>query len=154
MIEERTQAPDFSGTDQDGNSHALAQYRGSWVVLYFYPQDDTPGCTTEACSFRDAYAEFRSRSIVVLGVSTDDFESHHAFSQKFTLPFPIIADPEKDIVERYGVWRKKTAHGKEYMGTVRTTFLIDPDGMIAHIYENVVPERHAELLLSGIPDKQ
>jgi len=154
MIDEHTPAPDFSGTDQHEITHTLAQYRGHWVVLYFYPQDDTPGCTTEACCIRDAYPEFRSRDIVVLGVSTDDLESHRAFSQKYSLPFPIIADPGKEIVQRYGVWRKKTAHGKEYMGTVRTTFLIDPAGLIAHIYENVVPERHAELLLSDIPDKE
>ena len=141
-------APDFSLPDQSGVTHTLSAYRGRPVVLYFYPKDDTPGCTLEACSFRDAYARFKRAGIVVLGVSVDPVRKHAKFAEKYTLPFTLLADEEKFVVERYGVWAKKKFMGREYMGILRTTFLIDPKGKIAKIYENVKPEAHADAVLA------
>ncbi|MBP5993399.1 MAG: thioredoxin-dependent thiol peroxidase [Candidatus Moranbacteria bacterium] len=143
-------APDFSLPDQSGVVHTLSSYRGRPVVLYFYPKDDTPGCTLEACSFRDAYARFKRAGIVVLGVSADPVRKHARFAEKYALPFTLLADEEKSVVERYGVWAKKKFMGREYMGILRTTFLIDPKGKIAKIYENVKPEAHADAVLADV----
>ncbi len=124
--------------------------KGSWSLLYFYPKDMTPGCTKEACTLRDAYPKFKKLGIKVFGVSTDSQKSHEKFSQKYELPFDLIPDEKKELVNAYGVWGKKKFMGREYMGTSRTSFLIDPKGKIAKIYENVKPELHAEEVLADL----
>lgn len=143
-------APDFTLSDQSGVMHALSAYRGRPVVLYFYPKDDTPGCTIEACSFRDAYARFKRAGIAVFGISVDPVRKHAKFAEKYSLPFTLLSDEEKSVVEQYGVWAKKKFMGREYMGILRTTFLIDPQGKIAKIYENVKPESHADAVLADV----
>ncbi|ALL08939.1 thiol peroxidase [Pedobacter sp. PACM 27299] len=130
-------APDFTATDQDGNPISLNQFKGKKVVLYFYPKDNTPGCTAEACDFRDNYQGLIAKGIVVLGVSIDSEQSHQKFASKYELPFTLIADPDKKIVEAYGVWGEKNMYGKKYMGTNRKTFLIDENGVITHIIAKV-----------------
>lgn len=146
----QNKAPEFSLPDQSGQPRTLADFLGQWVVLYFYPKDDTPGCTKEACSFRDGFARFKRAGIVVLGVSADSVRKHAKFVEKYELPFLLLADESKIVVEQYGVWAKKKFMGREYMGILRTTFLIDPAGKIAKIYENVKPEEHAEEVLSEV----
>lgn len=136
-LKEGQKAPDFTANDQDGNSVSLSQFTGKKVVLYFYPKDDTPGCTAEACDFRDNYQGLKAKGIVVLGVSIDDEKSHQKFVTKHSLPFTLLADPDKKIVEAYGVWGEKNMYGKKYMGTFRTTFLIDENGVISHIIKKV-----------------
>lgn len=130
-------APNFTSKDQNGNTISLDQFKGKKVVLYFYPKDNTPGCTTEACDFRDNYQGLKTKGIEVLGVSVDDEKSHQKFSTKYDLPFRLIADTDKAIVEAYGVWAEKSMYGKKYMGTNRTTFIIDEQGKIAHIISKV-----------------
>lgn len=146
-MKEGQKAPDFSLNDQDGVKHTLSQYRGKWVLLYFYPKDDTPGCTKEACSLRDASSDFTKLRTVILGVSTDNEKSHKKFAKKYVLPFTLLADPDKKVVNLYGVWGKKKFMGREYDGTFRASFLIDPTGKIAKIYENVKPDIHAQEVL-------
>ncbi len=136
-LKEGQKAPDFTAKDQDGNTVSLSQFLGKKVVLYFYPKDDTPGCTAEACDFRDNYQGLTSKGIVVLGVSVDDEKSHQKFVTKHSLPFTLLADTDKKIVEAYGVWGEKNMYGKKYMGTNRTTFLIDETGSILHIIKKV-----------------
>ncbi|NRF39795.1 thioredoxin-dependent thiol peroxidase [Pedobacter foliorum] len=136
-LKEGQKAPDFTSKDQDGNNVSLSQFAGKKVVLYFYPKDDTPGCTAEACDFRDNYQGLTAKGIVVLGVSVDDEKSHKKFVTKHSLPFTLIADPDKKIVEAYGVWGEKNMYGKKYMGTNRTTFLVDENGVISHIIKKV-----------------
>lgn len=136
-------APDFELLDQDGKINKLSDYRNQWVLLYFYPKDDTPGCTKEACAIRDSFPAFGELKVKVFGVSVDSVKSHKKFAEKYDLPFTILADEKKEVVKKYGVWQKKKFMGKEYMGTVRTSFLIDPKGKLAKIYENVKPEIHA-----------
>ena len=131
------QAPAFEGKDQNGQSVSLAQFQGKKVVLYFYPKDDTPGCTAEACNFRDNYTDLQSNGFEVIGVSTDDEKSHLKFKNKYNLPFTLVADPDQSIVNKYGVWVEKSMYGKKYMGTARTTFVIDEQGKIAEIIEKV-----------------
>ncbi len=143
MIEVGIKAPDFTLPDQDGKMHKLSDYRGKPVVLYFYPKDDTPGCTKEACSFRDNFIQFKRAGIEVLGVSVDDSKSHLKFKEKYELPFTLLADTEKKVVKEYGVWTEKMNYGKKYWGTARTTFLIDKNGNIIHVFERVKPEDHA-----------
>lgn len=130
-------APNFTSKDQNGNTISLDQFKGKKVVLYFYPKDNTPGCTTEACDFRDNYQGLKDKGIEVLGVSVDDEKSHQKFIIKYDLPFTLIADTDKAIVEAYGVWAEKSMYGKKYMGTNRTTFIIDEQGNIAHIISKV-----------------
>lgn len=130
-------APNFTSKDQNGNTISLDQFKGKKVVLYFYPKDNTPGCTTEACDFRDNYQGLKAKGIEVLGVSVDDEKSHQKFITKYDLPFTLIADTDKAIVEAYGVWAEKSMYGKKYMGTNRTTFIIDEQGNIAHIISKV-----------------
>lgn len=137
-------APAFTLQDQDGRVHALSDYKGSKVLLYFYPKDDTPGCTTEACNFRDGYGALKSTGLVILGVSKDSVKSHKKFADKFSLPFPILSDESTEMIQKYGAWRKKKFMGREYMGTERISFLIDGDGKIEKIYEQVKPAEHAE----------
>jgi peroxiredoxin Q/BCP len=143
-------APGFTLSDQDGKIHSLADYAGQWVLLYFYPKDDTPGCTTEACTIRDGWSDFIKAGIVVLGVSTDSVKSHKKFAQKYELPFPLLADEKKDVVKLYGVWGPKTFMGREFLGTKRWSLLIKPDGPIAKIYEDVKPAAHAVEVLADI----
>ena len=139
-----TLAPDFTLPDQNGKPWRLQEMRGRWVVLYFYPKDDTPGCTTEACNFRDGYKEFKKMGLVILGVSKDGVKSHKKFAEKFKLPFPLLADTEHEVAEKYGVWKLKKFMGREYMGMERSSFLIDEEGKIAKVYETVKPDNHAE----------
>jgi peroxiredoxin Q/BCP len=140
-------APSFTLEDAGGNTHTLKDYQGKWVLLYFYPKDDTPGCTKEACSIRDSFSLFKKQNAVVLGVSTNTTKSHKKFSEKYHLPFTLLADPGKEVVALYGVWGKKKFMGREYVGTLRNSFLIDPKGKIKKIYEGVKPEKHAEEVL-------
>lgn len=152
MLKEGDKAPDFSAKDQDGRDVKLADFAGKRVVLYFYPKDDTPGCTKEACSFRDADDVFKAHGIKVLGVSTDSEKSHQKFISKFQLPFDLLADTDKQIVEAYGVWGEKSMYGKKYMGTLRKTFLID-DGKIVKIFEKVNVSEHAQEVLAAFGEK-
>jgi thioredoxin-dependent peroxiredoxin len=153
MLKEGDIAPDFNSKDQNGNPVSLSDYKGKKVVLYFYPKDDTPGCTKEACSFRDADDVFNSKGIKVFGVSTDDEKSHQKFISKFQLPFDLLADTDKSIVESYGVWGEKSMYGKKYMGTTRKTFLIGEDGKIAKIFDKVNVEQHADEVLAAFGEK-
>jgi peroxiredoxin Q/BCP len=130
-------APDFTAKDQNGKTVSLADFKGKTVILYFYPKDDTPGCTAEACDFRDNYQSLAGKGFEVIGVSTDDEKSHKKFETKYSLPFPLIADTDHAIVEAYGVWAEKNMYGKKYMGTVRTTFIIDAEGTIQKIIDKV-----------------
>ena len=143
-------AKNFTLPDQDGKPHTLKDYVGKWVVLYFYPKDDTPGCTVEACQFRDNFPQFKRSQAVVFGVSVDTVKKHAKFVTKYELPFILLADEEKKVVELYGVWAKKKFMGREYMGILRTSFLIAPDGKIAKVYENVKPAEHALEVLRDI----
>ena len=153
MLKEGDKAPDFNANDQDGNNVKLADLKGKRVVLYFYPKDDTPGCTKEACSFRDADDVYKSKGIRVLGVSTDNEKSHQKFISKFQLPFDLLADTDKKIVEDYGVWAEKSMYGKKYMGTLRKTFLIDGDGKIVKIFDKVDVAAHADEVLAAFGEK-
>lgn len=137
FLQQGDKAPDFTSKDQNGNTVSLNQFKGKKVVLYFYPKDSTPGCTAEACDFRDNYQGLKAQGIEVLGVSVDDEKSHQKFITKYDLPFTLLADTDKSIVEAYGVWSEKSMYGKKYMGTNRTTFIIDEDGNIAHIITKV-----------------
>ena len=140
-------APDFTAQDQDGNTIALHDLRGQKVALYFYPKDDTPGCTAQACNLRDHQAELKAHNIKVIGVSTDGPAAHQKFALKYDLPFPLLVDADKTIVQAYGVWQEKKNYGKTYMGTVRTTFLIDENGLIEQIIKKVDTKEHAAQLL-------
>ena len=144
------QAPDFQAVDQHGETVRLSDYRGAKVVLYFYPKDDTPGCTKEACNLRDHYETLQQQGLQVLGVSIDDAESHEKFASKYNLPFRLVADPDKTIVQEYGVYGEKNSFGKKKMGTKRTTFLIDENGAIQHIFRQVKSENHAEQILEKL----
>lgn len=152
MIEltEGQKAPDFKGKDQNGKNISLSDFSGKDVILYFYPKDNTPGCTAEACSFRDNYQSLLKDGFVVLGVSTDDEKSHQKFITKYDLPFPLIADTEKEIVEAYGVWVEKSMYGKKYMGVARKTFIIDKNGMIRKIIDKVDTKNSSEQVLEAL----
>ena len=143
-------APAFTVATSGGGKISLADYSGKNVILYFYPKDDTPGCTKEACAFRDGFADFKQRGAVVLGVSTDPVKAHDKFVEKFNLPFLLLADEDKKIVEAYGVWGEKTFMGRKYLGTNRVTFLIGPDGKIKNIWPQVKPEEHAAEVLAAL----
>jgi thioredoxin-dependent peroxiredoxin len=149
-LSEGDPAPNFTAPTNGGGTVSLKDFKGKYLVLYFYPKDDTPGCTKEACGFRDAYQDFEKAGAVVLGVSTDSVKKHDKFVEKFHLPFPLLADEDKSIVEAYGVWGKKKFMGREYMGTNRVTFLIDPKGKIKKIWPSVKPEEHAAEVLAAI----
>jgi peroxiredoxin Q/BCP len=143
-------APDFRLVDQQGKMKALSDFSGQWVVLYFYPKDDTPGCTTEACNFRDNIQALSDAGLVVLGVSADSVKSHKKFADKYTLPFPLLSDENKGVCEAYGVWGKKKFMGREYMGISRMSFLIDEKGNLAKIYEDVKPKEHVDEVKTDI----
>jgi len=149
-LKEGDAAPEFTAATNGGGKISLANYIGRNVILYFYPKDDTPGCTREACAFRDHFAEFKKRGAVVLGVSTDPVKSHDKFVEKFKLPFTLLADADKKIVEAYGVWGEKIFMGRKYLGTHRVTFLIGPDGRIKKIWPKVKPDEHAAEVLAEL----
>ena len=149
-LNEGDKAPAFTVETSGGGKLSLADYLGKNVILYFYPKDDTPGCTKEACAFRDGFADFKKRGAVVLGVSPDPVKSHDKFVKKFQLPFTLLADTDKKIVEAYGVWGEKVFMGRKYMGTHRVTFLIGPDGKIKKIWPKVKPEEHAAEVLAAL----
>jgi thioredoxin-dependent peroxiredoxin len=151
MIEEGKPAPDFELTSDEGRPVRLSELRGRPVVLYFYPKDDTPGCTAQALGIRDAWGEFRARGAVVLGVSPDDEASHVRFKEKHALPFTLLADDEHEVAELYGVWGEKTFRGNTYMGVDRSTFVIDADGNVAKALRGVKPDRHVEQVLDVLP---
>lgn len=147
MLNEGQLAPDFELPDENNQIHKLSDYKGKPVVLYFYPKDNTPGCTKEACSFRDSFEEFRNAGVIVLGVSPDPPESHVGFKLKHQLPFTLLSDIDHKVCELYGVWGKKKFMGKEYDGVLRTTFVIDKNGKIMKIFHNVKPDEHSNEVL-------
>lgn len=149
-LQEGDKAPNFTANDQNGKQVSLSDFRGKTVVLYFYPKDDTPGCTAEACDFRDNYQSLVGKGFEVVGVSTDDEKSHKKFESKYSLPFPLIADTEKEIVEAYGVWVEKNMYGKKYMATARTTFIIDADGVIKKVIDKVDTKASSQQVLDLI----
>jgi peroxiredoxin Q/BCP len=148
MLEVGAKAPAFKTVDQNGEKVSLGDFKGRYVVLYFYPKDDTSGCTKEACAFRDAFGEFRELDAEVLGVSVDDERSHKKFAEKYDLPFRLLVDTDKKIVEAYGAWGEKSMYGRKYMGTHRITYVIDPKGRIAAAYPKVKPAEHADEILA------
>jgi len=150
VIEEGKPAPDFELQSDTGERVALNELRGRPVVLYFYPKDDTPGCTTQACGIRDVYSEFERAGAVVLGVSPDDERSHVKFKEKYELPFMLLADTDHAVAERYGVWGEKKFAGKSYMGVIRSTFVIDADGTLKKVMRNVKPATHADDVLAAL----
>lgn len=153
LLQAGEKAPEFTAKDQDGNEISLSEYLGKKVVLYFYPKDDTPGCTREACAFRDNFPNFQKIDAVVLGVSVDGQKAHRKFADKHALPFTLLVDDEKKIVEAYGVWGLKKFMGKEYMGTNRVTYLIDEEGKIEKVWPKVKPETHAAEVLDWLQQK-
>jgi thioredoxin-dependent peroxiredoxin len=149
MIKEGDAAPDFEAHDAEGNIVRLSELRGQKVVLYFYPKDDTPGCTKEACSFRDSFAEFGRRGIKVLGVSTDDEKSHRRFAEKYSLPFTLLADTDHAVADLFGVYGEKQYMGRKYMGVNRVTFLIDEQGRVVRVFDKVKVDEHADEVLKA-----
>jgi peroxiredoxin Q/BCP len=150
VVEEGAPAPDFELQSDEGETVTLAALRGKPVVLYFYPKDDTPGCTTEACEFRDAYDRFREQGVEILGVSPDTEASHQKFKSKYELPFTLLADPDHRTAEAYGVWKEKKNYGKTYMGIERSTFVIDADGKVAKAMRGIRPAGHAAAVLETL----
>ena len=150
MVEEGKPAPDFELNTDSGESVKLSDFRGKPVVLYFYPKDDTPGCTTQACGVRDSFGEFLQRGAVVLGVSPDDEKSHVKFKEKYELPFTLLADPEHKVAEQYGTWVEKKNYGKTYFGIIRSTFVIDAEGNVAKVFPKVDPKTHADQVLAAL----
>ena len=150
MVSEGQPAPDFTATTDAGERVSLSDFRGRPVVLYFYPKDDTPGCTAQACGIRDAYADFERAGAVVLGISPDDEQKHLKFKNKYGLPFTLLADPEHEIADRYGTWGEKSFMGKKYWGVSRSTFIVAPDGTIAKVMHKVKPATHAADVLAAL----
>ena len=149
ILAEGKKAPSFTGKDQDGKKVSLADFTGKKVVLYFYPQDNTPTCTVQACNLRDNFSDLQKEGIVVIGVSPDEEAKHKKFETKFELPFTLLADPELTIIEKYGVWGEKSMYGKNYMGLLRTTFLIDENGIIKKIFSKPKSKEHSEEILKA-----
>ncbi len=150
MIQEGERAPDFALKDADGKTWTLADFRGKTFVLYFYPKDNTPGCTKEACSFRDSYGEFKARGVEVVGVSGDSEKSHRAFAEKQRLPFILLSDPDKKTIEAYGALGQKKLYGRSFLGIIRSTFIIDGDGIVRKVFPKVTPSGHAEEILAAL----
>ena len=147
MLKQNDKAPDFELKDSEGNVVKLSDFKGKEVVLYFYPKDNTPGCTAEACSFRDNFAEYKKKGVIVLGISADSVESHKKFAEKYSLPFKLLSDEKAEVCKSYGVWGKKNFAGREYDGIFRTTFLIDKKGIIKEVISKIKCETHAEDVL-------
>lgn len=154
MLKENTVAPAFHLSDQSGNSVSLADFAEQKIVLYFYPKDDTPGCTTQACSYRDQSDEFVKRNVKVIGISKDDLKSHQKFTSKYDLNFTLLSDPDTSVIQKYGVWKEKTLYGKTYMGVARTTFIINEKGIIVKIFENVDPKNDVQKVLDFLDQMQ
>jgi len=150
MLKQGSKAPDFFLPDQFGKSHSLSEFQGKWVVLYFYPKDMTPGCTTEACNFRDDFPDFQKLDTIILGISKDSVKRHTTFADKYKLPFILLSDESGEVCEKYDVWKKKSLYGKTFMGIVRSTFIIDPGGKIARVYPKVKVKDHAAELLHDL----
>ena len=150
MLEVGTKAPDFTLPDQNGNMHSLSDYRGKKVILYFYPKDNTPGCTKQACGFAERYPQFTEKGAVVLGISKDSVASHKKFEEKYGLPFTILSDPERKVIQAYDVWKEKMNYGKLSMGVVRTTYLIDEEGKIAKAFDKVKAADNPEQMLGEL----
>jgi len=150
MLSAGDKAPDFKLKNDEGEDVRLSDFKGKTVVLYFYPKDDTPGCTTEACGFRDQTKNFSKKDVVILGVSPDDVGSHQKFKKKFGLPFNLLADTEKAVVQKYEVWKEKSMYGRKYMGVERTTFVIGPDGKIRKVFPKVSVTGHVDAVFSEI----
>ena len=150
MVETGQPAPDFTLPDQSGRDVTLSQFRGSPVVLYFYPKDDTPGCTKEACAFRDAFDEYLAQGAKILGVSPDDVDSHERFARKFDLPFTLLADPQRTVCQAYGVWKEKTLYGRKSMGVERTTFVIDGRGIVRAVFPRVRVDGHSAAVIDAV----
>ena len=150
MLEIGTKAPDFTLPDQNGNMHSLSEYRGKKVILYFYPKDNTPGCTKQACGFAERFPQFTEKGAVVLGISKDSVASHKKFEEKYGLPFTLLADPELVAIQAYDVWQEKKNYGKTYMGVVRTTYLIDEEGKIAKVFDKVKAADNPEQMLGEL----
>ena len=150
MLEIGMKAPDFTLQDKDGRAVSLSDFLGKRVVLYFYPKDNTPGCTRQACAFAGAYSEFQNRGVEVIGISRDSVASHVKFAEKYSLPFILLSDPERKAIEPYGVWQEKKLYGKLSFGIVRTTFIIDEEGKVAHVMKKVKPDTNAEEILAKI----
>jgi thioredoxin-dependent peroxiredoxin len=150
MVEEGKPAPDFELTSDEGATVRLSELRGKPVVVYFYPKDDTPGCTKQACGIRDNYDAFGERGAVVLGISPDDESSHVKFKQKYGLPFTLLADPDHTVADEYGVWGERSLYGKKYMGVERSTFVIDPEGNVSKVMRRVKPDTHAQQVLDAL----
>jgi len=153
-LTEGEKAPDFTAKDQNGNSVSLKDFRGKKVVLYFYPEDDTPTCTIEACNLRDNYDDLKRAGLVILGVSPDDKNKHKKFEKKYDLPFTLLEDPEKKIIDKYSVWGEKNLYGRKYMGLFRTTFLIDENGIIFKIFKKPKSKIHSEEILKAVSSNQ
>ena len=153
MVEVGKPAPDFTLADQNGKPVTLSKLKGAPVVLYFYPKDDTPGCTNEACSFRDAFADFKKAGATILGVSPDGSESHAKFAKKFSLPFSLLADTGNKVCEAYGVWKEKNMYGRKYMGVERTTVVIDPKGVVRKVFPKVKVDGHSAAVLVEVRRK-
>ena len=154
MLKENTVAPAFHLSDQSGNSVSLADFTEQKIVLYFYPKDDTPGCTTQARSYRDQSDEFVKRNVKVIGISKDDLKSHQKFTSKYDLNFTLLSDPDTTVIQKYGVWKEKTLYGKTYMGVARTTFIINEKGIIVKIFENVDPKNDVQKVLDFLDQMQ
>lgn len=153
MLQQGTKAPDFTLPDKDNHPVSLSDFKGKKVILYFYPKDNTKGCTTQACTFRDAYSEFEALGAVVIGVSKDSTRSHTNFASKYELPFLLLSDPKTEVIQAYDVWKEKKMYGKTYMGLVRTTYIIDEAGMIEKVYEKVKPAENADQILEHLKGK-
>lgn len=149
-IQQGTPAPQFSLPDETGTIRNLSDFAGQTIVLYFYPKDDTPGCTTQACNFRDDYSAYEQAGVTILGVSPDSPKSHAKFKEKFNLPFSLLADEQHELCEQFGVWGQKKFMGREYMGVMRTTFVIGPDGIVKKVFENVKPADHSAEVLAAV----
>jgi len=150
MLKTGDKAPDFVGTDDYGKRFRLKDFRGKKIVLYFYPKNNTPGCTQEACDFRDSISSFKNKGVVVLGVSPDRVSSHQKFKIKFSLPFPLLSDEDHKIAEAYGVWQEKSMYGKKYMGIVRSTFMINEKGFLTDVYDKVKVKGHVAELINNV----
>ena len=150
MLKTGEKAPSFKLQDSEGKVHSLEEYQGKTIVVYFYPKDDTPGCTKEACSFRDDYSAFKEAGVEIIGISPDTIESHQKFSEKYDLPFTLLADPDHKVSEAYEVWGQKKSFGREYEGVFRTTFIIGPESKIKRVFENVKPSDHSQEVLGEV----